>query len=133
RASTGSSPPTSATWLPRSGVPRSRPSRRPRRRPPPPLLDEREHLEHRQVHRDHDDTDHHADQDQHQGLDDRRQPLNGRVDLVLETQAIVSLTMPCPIFIGILSLIRSQCVRPGSVFVYLRMPKNAAASAGKMM
>jgi hypothetical protein len=37
------------------------------------LLDERQHLEHRQVHRDDDHADHRADADHHQGFDDRRQ------------------------------------------------------------
>src|SRR5437764_12065307 len=47
------------------------------------LFDEREHLEHRQVHRDDDHADHHADEDHHDRLHDRRQGLDRRVDLVL--------------------------------------------------
>src|SRR5262245_20873906 len=48
-----------------------------------PLLDEREHLEHREVHRDQDDPDHDSDADHHQRLDDRGERLDRRVDLVL--------------------------------------------------
>src|SRR6266545_3416325 len=50
---------------------------------PASLLDEREHLEHRQVHRDDDHADHQTDADHHHRLDDRGQALNGRIDLVL--------------------------------------------------
>src|SRR3954470_18646900 len=46
-------------------------------------LDELEHLEHRQVHRDDDRADHDSDADHHQRLDDRGQRLDARVDLVL--------------------------------------------------
>src|SRR5262249_24956379 len=45
--------------------------RRARRPEPDRLLDQREHAEHRQVHRDHDHADHAADQNHHQRLDDR--------------------------------------------------------------
>ena len=46
------------------------------------LLDEREHLEHREVHRDDDDPDDDADCDHHQRLDDRREGRDRGVDLV---------------------------------------------------
>src|SRR5580765_5737970 len=47
------------------------------------LLDEREQLEHREVHADDDHADHRADADHHQRLDDRGQRGDRRVDLVL--------------------------------------------------
>src|SRR5436190_24395730 len=47
------------------------------------LLDEREQLEHREVHRNDDHADHRADADHHQRLDDRRQRRDRRSDLVL--------------------------------------------------
>src|SRR5438552_7544818 len=52
-------------------------------RSPPPLLDQREKLEHRQIHRDHDSADHGSDADHEDWLDDRGERLNARVDLVL--------------------------------------------------
>src|SRR5947207_371646 len=48
-----------------------------------PLLDEREQLEHRQVHRDHDRPNHDAYADHQDRLDDGRERLDARVDLVL--------------------------------------------------
>src|SRR5436305_2622352 len=47
------------------------------------LLDEREHLEHRHVHRDDNDADHDADADHHDRLDDRSERRYRRVDFVL--------------------------------------------------
>src|SRR5581483_6638324 len=47
------------------------------------LLDEREHLEHRQVHGDDDHADHEADADHHDRLDDARERLDRRVDFFL--------------------------------------------------
>src|SRR3954454_18510782 len=47
------------------------------------LLDERHHLEHREIHRDDDRPDHRADADHQHRLDDRGERLDARVDLVL--------------------------------------------------
>src|SRR5687767_458478 len=47
------------------------------------LFDQREQLEHRQVHGDHDRPDHDPDADHQDRLDDRGQRLDACVDLVL--------------------------------------------------
>src|SRR6185437_16946372 len=47
------------------------------------LLDQREELEHREVHRDDDGSHHGSHADHEQRLDDRRERLDARVDLVL--------------------------------------------------
>ena len=54
-------------------------------------------------------------------------PAETSVESVREKRAIVTLRTTWPIFIGILSLIRSHCWRPGSVFLYLRRPKIVSA------
>ena len=60
-------------------------------------------------------------------------PAATRVESVRENRAIVTLRTTCPIFIGIFSLIRSHSCRPGSVFLYFRIPKAVRPIAGKMM
>src|SRR6266511_3487810 len=53
------------------------------RRAKPRLLDQRQQLEHREVHRDDDHADHQADADHHDRLDDRGERRDRRVHLVL--------------------------------------------------
>src|SRR5918995_7039045 len=60
-------------------------------------------------------------------------PAETSVDRVREKRAIVTFRTTPPIFIGILSLIRSQFLRPASVFLYLRSPQIERPSPGKMM
>ena len=59
-------------------------------------------------------------------------PAETSVESVRENRAIVTLSTTGPIF-GTLSLNRSHCLRPGSVFFHLRKPKIDRPRPGKMM
>ena len=60
-------------------------------------------------------------------------PAATSVESVREKRAMVTFRTTWPIFIGILSLMRSHFCRPDSVFLYFLRPKIRPPTAGKMM